>query len=237
MITGDIHQYLKQKAPTLSIGAISADQMTLREDVAQLEKLGGACLHFDLMDGRFVPQLTVGPWYVSSVKTAMLKDVHLMVEEPLRFVEGCVKAGADMITVHPESTTHIHAVLQAIGSYQNANDPSRKIVRGLALNPSTPITILPELLALVDMVVVLAINPGFSGQTYLPQTASRVRLVREIARDSGREILVMIDGGVTGENIAEVGSAKADLVVSGSAIFKGEGPQQNLPAFTTALKS
>ncbi len=235
-MSGEIQMLVRSKCPAVSVGVVSADQMNLGQDMRELESLGCGFAHFDLMDSSFVPLLTAGPWYVKAVKTTMFKDVHLLVDRPERFVEDCVHAGADMITVHPESSHHIHASLQKIRRATNANDPERGVLAGVALNPSTPLSVLEPLFPLVDMVVLVAINAGFADQSYLPETAQRVKNVRDMSTRAGRDVLVMIDGGVTGKNIAEVASAKADLVVSGSAVFKGGGPSENLPAFMEALE-
>ncbi len=151
----------------------------------------------------------------------MLKDVHLLVDDPLAKVEAFVAAGADMVTFHLEGAPQPHRVLQVLGRAANANDPARGLVRGIALNPSTPVGAIEPLLDEVEYVLVLAINPGWGGQAFLPSTARRVAEARRLIAASGRSIALGIDGGVTRDNIAAVAALGADVIVSGSAIFDG----------------
>src|SRR5205823_1466167 len=139
-------------------------------DLARLDGTGVPLLHFDVMDGCFTPMMTIGPPLVKAVRTPLWKDVHLMIEEPLEKLGDYVAAGADVVTVHAESCTHVHRVLQRLGTMENANDPARGIVRGLALNPGTPLEVLEPLLDELDLVHLLAINPGWGGQKFLPAT-------------------------------------------------------------------
>ena len=151
---------LASLAPTLSVGILTADLLALGADVARLEGTGVGMLHVDVMDGCFTPMMTVGPPLVKALRTPLLKDVHLMIQDPLEKLDDYVAAGADVVTVHAESCTHIHRVLQRLGTMQNANDPARGIVRGLALNPGTPIEAIVPLLDEIDLLLLLAINPG-----------------------------------------------------------------------------
>jgi ribulose-phosphate 3-epimerase len=180
-----------------------------------------AMVHTDVMDGVFCPMLTVGEPFVRAQRTTLLKDVHLMVREPLDKVAMFAKAGADLITFHVEAAANPHRILQVIGALQNENDPARGILRGLAISPGTALEVLPPLLDELDYVMLLAINPGWGGQKLIASTAARVGRVRELVAASGRPILVGVDGGVTRGNIAEVGAMGADLVVTGSAVFDG----------------
>lgn len=227
---------LRRVSAALSVGVISADFMNLGTDIALLERLGVRLLHFDILDGRFGPALTVGPAFVKGVKTAMLKDVHLMIEEPLETIDAYAAAGADMITVHVESCRHPHRALQRVRELANVNDPSRGIACGVGLCPSTPVAAIEPLLGSADFVLLVAINPGFGNQTYLPDTANRAERVREIARAQGVSVMIGIDGGVTGATIGRIASIHPDLVVTGSAVFGGKGPGENIPAMTAALK-
>jgi ribulose-phosphate 3-epimerase len=211
---------IKERLPNLSIGATAANLLALGEDIRLLESSGAQFLHFDIMDGQFVPMLTVGPAFVKACATTMLKDVHLMVREPANVVEEYAKAGADLITIHPESCTHPHAVLQRIGTLRNVNDNSRPIARGVALNPSTPLLALEPFLDEIDMVTLVAVNPGFPAQKFIDATLGRFAGAREMIAQ--RDVLLCIDGGVTRENIGAIGKLGAGLVVTGSAVFKGD---------------
>ncbi len=227
---------LRQKAPLISVGVLSADLMALGSQLELLEKAGVELVHFDIMDGRFCPMMTVGPGFVEAIKTPLVKDVHLLIEEPLDKLAGYVAAGADMITVHVESCRHIHRVLQALGQMTNANDPARGILRGIALNPGTPLETVPPLLDEVDVVFLLAVNPGWSGQKFIASTERRVRLLIEMFKEAKRDILVGIDGGVTRENIAQVARMGADIIVTGSAVFREGAPLENAKFMIDVLK-
>ncbi len=217
---------LKRLAPTLSVGVISANLMELAADLALVEQAGVGVLHFDVMDGVFCPMMTLGPPVIKAVKTNMLKDIHLMIADPLPKLAEYVTAGADIVSVHVESEpTHIHRVFQSLAGMTNANDPDRGIVRGVALNPGTPVDAIRPVLDDVEMVVLLGINPGWSGQKLLPSTARRVEEARTLI--GGRDILICVDGGVTRENISEVAAMGADVIVTGSAVFDGKAPMEN----------
>jgi len=206
--------------PRLSIGIISANLMNLGEDIAVLEKCGAKYAHFDVMDGHFAPPLTVGPAFIKAVKTSMLKDVHLMIDEPLAQLADYAAAGADIITVHAEACRHPHRTLQAIGELPNANDARRPIVRGAALNPSTPVEAIEPVLDVADFVLLVAINPGFPKQKFIDATAQRLERLRALIAHTGRPIAIGIDGGVTKDNIGAVAALRPDIIVSGSAVFE-----------------
>lgn len=214
---------LRSLCPTVSVGLLTADLMNLGSELALVEEAGVGVVHVDVMDGCFCPQITAGPFYVKGLRTPLLKDVHLMVHEPLDKLEAYVAAGADIITVHVEAAVHIHRVLQRLGTMEHSAGPQRGIVRGLALNPGTPLEWLTApLLEEVDLISLLAIDPGWSGQRFSPLTLERLARVKELVRASGRDILICVDGGVTRENIAEIAAAGPDLVATGSAIFDGQ---------------
>jgi ribulose-phosphate 3-epimerase len=219
---------LRSLCPTVSVGALTADLMNLGSELEVLERAGVGIVHIDVMDGCFCPQMTVGASYVKGLRTLLLKDVHLMVNEPLEKLSAYVAAGADIITVHVEAAVHIHRVLQRLGALEHNAGPDRGIVRGLALNPGTPLEWLsPPLLDQVDMISLLAVDPGWSGQRFAPTTLARVARVKEIVAASGRNILVCVDGGITRDNVAEVAAAGPDLVVTGSAVFDGRAAEAN----------
>lgn len=229
-------EMLKAAAPAISVGVMAANPLALGADLALLDTTDIRLLHFDVMDGCFIPMMTAGPSLIKAVKTPLLKDVHLMVEEPLEKLADYVTAGADMLTVHVESARHIHRVLQAMGNMTNANDPERGLVRGIALNPGTPLEALAPLLDLVDFVMLLAINPGWGGQGYLPSTNERLAAVCAMIAGSGREILLGVDGGITRANIAAVARTGVDVVVAGSAIYDGKAPIDNARFMQEALR-
>jgi ribulose-phosphate 3-epimerase len=219
---------LRSLCPTVSVGILSADLMDPGSELALLEQAGVGVVHVDVMDGCFCPQLTVGAPYVKGLRTPLLKDVHLMVREPLGSLADYVAAGADVITVHMEAAVHIHRVLQRLGGMEHSSGPGRGIVRGLALNPGTSLEWLtPPLLDEVDMISLLAVDPGWSGQKFAPRTLERVARVKEMVEASGKDILVCVDGGITRDNIAAVAAARADLVAAGSAVFDGKTASAN----------
>jgi ribulose-phosphate 3-epimerase len=218
---------VRKDAPALSVSILAADLLALRSEIQLLEQARARLIHIDVMDGHFCPQLTVGPAFVRAIRTSALKDVHLMIEEPLDQLEGFVAAGADIISVHVESTRHIHRVLRELGAATNANDPDRDIIRGLALNPGTPVDIIQPLLADIDLVLLLAVDPGWPGQTLDATTPARLQAVRELV-PAAADILVGVDGGVTRANIDRVAALRPDIIVTGSAIFDGRSARENL---------
>jgi ribulose-phosphate 3-epimerase len=225
---------VKAISPTISCGIISADLLNLGSQISILESIGIRMLHVDVMDGCFVPQMTVGPPFIKSLKTSLLKDAHLMIQDPLNKVNDYVAAGADLITVHLESDVHIHRALQQIRL--SANAAGREVLRGIALNPGTPLEALEPLLDEVDLVLILAINPGWGGQKFIPFSQKRFVRLQEMIDASGRTILTAIDGGITRENIEEIGKLGADLVISGSAIFERGAIVENAKFMMNALQ-
>jgi ribulose-phosphate 3-epimerase len=222
-------------APTISVGILTADLMALGADLARLDGTGVEILHVDVMDGCFVPMLTVGAPVVKALRTPLLKDVHLMIRDPLEKLADFVAAGADIVTVHAESCDHVHRVLQQLGTTPNANDPARGIVRGLALNPGTPLAAIEPLLDEVDLVLLLAVNPGWGGQRFIPATMGRLAEARGRLDAAGRRILLGVDGGITRENIGQFRGMGVDLVVTGSAVFDGKAPAENARHMLAAL--
>jgi ribulose-phosphate 3-epimerase len=220
------------KPVALSAGVLTADLTRLG---AELEHLRGkaAWAHVDVMDGAFCPQLTVGPAFVAAVaSTGIAVDAHLMVEEPRRMLADVAAAGAAVITVHAEATRHLHRTMTEMTALAG---PERSFIRGVALNPGTPVCAVEPVLGLADLVLVLAVSPGWSGQEPAPGTRQRVVQVRELARRAGTEVLVGVDGGVTIANAAEVASWGIDVIVSGSAIFDRVDPARNLDLLTREL--
>jgi ribulose-phosphate 3-epimerase len=218
---------LRDEAPTISVGMLTANLLSLGSEISLLEKTGVKLVHVDVMDGCFCPMMTVGPPLIKAIKTSLLKDVHLMIEEPLEKIADYVAAGADIVTIHPEACSHVHRVLQKLRTFTNVNDAERGIVRGVALNPGTPLEVLGPLLDEVELVLLLAVNPGWGGQKYIPSTTSRIARAHRMIADSGKEIILGVDGGITKENIAEVAATGTDLIVTGSAVFDGKAPEAN----------
>ncbi len=218
---GSSLERLLGRGPRLSVGMLTANLLELGSDLERLAATGTEIVHIDVMDGVYCPQMTFGPPLVKAIRTPLLKDVHLMVTDPLSKVDAFVAAGADIITFHLAGVAHPHRVLRTLAGATNVNDPERGIVRGVGLDPSTPIETIEPLLGDLDLVLVLAIDPGWSGQSFLPRTADRVARVRELIVASGRPILLGVDGGVTKANIEQVAALGADLIVTGSAVFDG----------------
>ncbi len=227
MAGGSIRDRLRELAPTISVGVLTADLLSLGTELALLEEAGARLIHVDVMDGCFCPAMTVGPPFIKAIKTSLLKDVHLMIEQPLGKVGDYVAAGADMVTVHVEAGRHIHRVLQVLGTMTNANDSSRGVLRGLAVNPGTPLETVRPLLSELEMVTLLAVNPGWSGQRFIVSTQQRLQELWAMIHRAGRDILVAVDGGVTKENVGDIAQMGADIIVTGSAVFDGKAPKEN----------
>jgi ribulose-phosphate 3-epimerase len=228
---------LRSIAPTVSIGMMTADLLNLGSELALLERVGVKLVHVDVMDGVFCPMMTAGPPLIRAMKTPLLKDVHLMIAEPLTKVADYVAAGADIVTIHPEAGPHPHRTLQLLGAMTNANGPARGLLRGVALNPGTPLETLEPLMDELELISILAVSPGWGGQKFVPATFHRLARAREMIRASGREILLAVDGGITKANIAEVAKSGADLIVTGSAVFDGKAAEANARFMLAALPS
>ncbi|MFA5865742.1 MAG: ribulose-phosphate 3-epimerase [Phycisphaerae bacterium] len=227
---------LQTQVPIISVGVLTADWMSLNAELSILENAGIRFLHIDVMDGVFCPMMTMGPPVIKAIKTTLFKDVHLMIENPLDKLESFVAAGADMITIHVENNPHCHRVLQVLGKMKNVNDPNRGIVRGIALNPGTPLETISPLLDEVDMIFLLAVNPGWGGQKFIASTFGRIKLVQEMIRKNNRKIFVGLDGGITRDNIAQAAGTGADVIVTGSAVFDGKDPAGNARFILGAIR-
>jgi ribulose-phosphate 3-epimerase len=226
---------LKGACPVITVGVLTADMMHLGSELAEIERAGVKLLHIDVMDGCFCPMMTLGPPFIKGLKTPLLKDVHLMIEEPLDKLESFVAAGADIITINVESCRHLHRALQMLGEMENVNDAERGILRGIVLNPATPLDLAESVLDEVEMVFLLAVNPGFSGQKLIPSTKGKLARLKELIGNAKKEVLVGIDGGVKKSNIAEIAAMGPDIVVTGSAVFDGKAPHENAKFMMEAL--
>jgi len=234
-VSGSGPAALKALAPTLSVGVLSADLMRLGEQLEAVAAAGARLLHFDVLDGRFAPGSTVGAAFVGAVRTPLLKDLHLMVEEPAPAIPAWVAAGADLITVHVEACRDPRGALRAIGEAVNRNEASRGVARGLAANPVTPVEAIEPFLEECDVVWLLAVPPGLPGQRFIHGTFDRMQdLRRRIARAGGR-VLLGVDGGINAANVGAVAAAGADLIVSGSALFAGGRIAENGRALFEAV--
>jgi ribulose-phosphate 3-epimerase len=214
-------------APSL----LSADFGRLAEEVRAAEAAGADLLHLDVMDGRFVPNITVGPLVVEAVRkaTRLPIDAHLMIVEPERYVEAFAKAGADIVSVHAEVSPHLHRTLQAIRAAG-----ARPAV---ALNPATPLSALEHVLGDCEMVLVMTVNPGFGGQKYIEACTEKVRRLREMAQARGQALDIEVDGGIKPETVGPVAAAGANVLVAGTAVFGAKDYREAIRALRDAARA
>ncbi|HET6279184.1 MAG TPA: ribulose-phosphate 3-epimerase [Candidatus Polarisedimenticolia bacterium] len=206
--------------PALAPSILSADFARLGEEIAAVEEAGARLLHLDVMDGHFVPNLTIGPPVVAAVRrvTRLPLDVHLMIEDADRYIESFVKAGADMISVHQEATPHLHRTVAFIRECGAAP--------GVVLNPATPLTTLQEILPELDYVLLMSVNPGFGGQKFIPSVLRKTAILKSMIEASAPGVRIEIDGGVGLANISDLLAAGAGIFVAGSAVYDGGDPRQ-----------
>ena len=195
---------------------LSADFSRLGEDVKDAEKAGADLIHIDVMDGHFVPNITIGPLVVKAIRkiTRLPLDVHLMIEEPDKYTEIFAKAGADIITVHSEASTHLHRSIRLI--------KDQNVKAGISLNPATPLSSLDFVLSDADMVLLMSVNPGFGGQEFIPQVIDKIKMLKDIIQNKGYKIEIEVDGGINTENASDVAKAGADILVMGNAFFSSK---------------
>mgnify|MGYP000806831480 CR=1 FL=1 len=213
----------------LSPSILSADFSRLGEQIKELDEAGAQYVHIDVMDGMFVPSISFGMPVIRAIRacTDRIFDVHLMIEEPIRYIDDFVDAGADIITVHAEACRHLDRTVEAIRE--------KGVLAGVALNPATPLETVRYILPKVDMLLIMTVNPGFGGQKFIPESLDKIRKVRGMIEEQGLSVDVEVDGGIYLTNVREVLEAGVNVVVAGSAVFKGE-PGQNTKEFMEILR-
>ena len=193
---------------------LSADFSRLGEEIRAVEAAGADIIHIDVMDGHFVPNITIGPLVVQAARkvTKLPLDVHLMIENPERYIADFAKAGADYLTVHVEAAYHLHRLVQSIREHKG-------VKAAVSLNPATPLAMLDHILGDIDMVLIMSVNPGFGGQAFIPSQLDKIRALRKRIDARKLDLEIEVDGGVKTDNAAEVAAAGADILVAGSAVF------------------
>ncbi len=209
---------------------LSADFSRLKQELASVEAAGADYIHIDVMDGHFVPNITIGPFIVEAIKrsTKVPLDVHLMIERPEDYIKSFRSAGADIITIHAEATVHLHRLVQSI-----KEEGARA---GVSINPGTPVEAIEEVLDCVDLVLVMSVNPGFGGQQFIPHSIGKIKKLRKMLDERGLKTILEVDGGVKVSNIKKVSMAGADMFVAGSAVFGSTNYKKTIEAMRKEIK-
>ena len=217
----------KKIAPSI----LSADFAHLADEIAKVTEAGADMIHVDVMDGHFVPNFTIGPPIVKAIRkvTRLPLDVHLMMTNPEDFISDFIKAGSNYITVHVETCPHLHRTIQSI--------KEEGVKAGVTLNPATPLSSIEEILGEVDLLLIMSVNPGFGGQSFIPSALEKLRRARKMIDQRGLNVELEIDGGVKVENIAAMAQAGADIFVSGSAIFHSKDYKDTIQKMRAAMGS
>ena len=215
----------------LAPSMLSADFSNLYEDIKKIENAGADWLHVDIMDGHFVPNISFGPMVIKSLKGKinMPFDVHLMIEDPDAYIDEFVQAGAHIITVHEETCLHLHRTIQNIKSHG--------IKAGVSLNPATPLSSLEEILPDLDMVLIMSVNPGFGGQSFIDTSLEKIKKLKSMIDERQLSVDIQVDGGVKLSNVEEVIKAGANIVVAGSAVFNTESVEDTIASFKKIFKT
>ena len=218
---------MAQRSILIGPSVLSADFTRLGEQLRELEAAGADFVHFDVMDGQFVPNISIGFPVLETIRAAtrLPIDVHLMIVEPERYVERFIESGADSVTVHVEASVHLHRTIQMIAE--------RGAMPGVTLNPATPLTAIEEVIPIVSQVLIMSVNPGFGGQTFIPSALERIQRAREWLDERNPHCRLEVDGGVKESNIGRVVAAGADTIVAGSAVFS---PETSIAAAINALR-
>ena len=206
----------------LAPSILSADFTKLGQDIMELESAGADIIHIDVMDGQFVPNISFGFPIIKAIRdiSNLPFDVHLMIEEPSKFIEAFAEAGADNITIHWEADNHIDRTISLIKSFG--------LKASIALNPATPVSFLNEVISELDMVLIMSVNPGFGNQKFISYCYEKVKTLRTLANDKNPNLLIEVDGGISQNNIKEVVAAGADIIVAGSFVFANNNIKQNI---------
>jgi ribulose-phosphate 3-epimerase len=201
---------------------LSANFAMLGEDIRKVEEAGAQLIHIDVMDGHFVPNITIGPLVVKSIRkaTKLPLDVHLMISDPDKYIPAFAEAGADMLTIHAEATVHLDRTLNFVRS--------QKLGVGVSINPATPISSVQHVLGLADMLLIMTVNPGFGGQKFIPYTLEKIREARQMIENRGYQCAIEVDGGIDTETLPGVVRAGAEVLVAGSAIFHAPDPARKI---------
>lgn len=223
---------LKRLSPQLSVGTLTADMMELGSAIQLLEKAGVGLFHIDVMDGRIWPNITVGSSFLGGLKTTMLKDVHLLIDKPQKHIESFAKAGADIIVFSVEYCDDVSQTLNKINQMENVNDAERGILRGVSLNPKTPIEIIAPVIDDVDVVVLLAVGPDTGKQNFISDLPGKIAKLKKLKED----IVIFVDGAIKKDNVAQVATMGPDVIVTGSAVFDGKDPAGNVKFMLDAIQ-